>query len=117
MGRTKQSDTPAGTFADGDLKRWFQGAQTSLGAAGISATFSEAPRSGGSPGATWVSMSAPAAHGRIVRASDGTTRVTAHRLPDSSPLLDERHPQMTLAQLEALVAALRTAPRQPAGRA
>jgi hypothetical protein len=117
MGRTKQSDAPSGTFGNGDLRRWLQGARTELGAAGISATFGEAPRSGGAPGATWVSMSTAGAHGRLIRAADGSTKLTVHRLPDSTPLLDERHPHTTLAQLEALVDAMRAAPRPPAGRA
>lgn len=116
MARNRPSGGPSGSLDDDDLQSWLEQSRAALGAAGIAATFGRAPRIGGKPGPTWVSMTSPTAHGRLVRSPDGATKVTAHALPDSAPLLDERHPHTTIAQLEAIVAALGA--RQPtAGRA
>ena len=118
MARTrKRGEAPAGTLGDDDLQRWLEEARSDLGAAGISAHFGRAPSIGGKPGPTWVSMTSASAHGRLVRSPDGATRITAHALPHSTPLLDERHPETTAAQLDALVAALGAAPVPTAGRA
>jgi len=117
VARTKKVEGPPGTIDADGLQRWLDQARSGLGAAGISATFGRAPIIGGSPGPTWVSMTAAGAHGRLVRAADGATTVTAHALPASASLLDEHHAHTTLAQLDALVAAL-GGPRLPtAGRA
>ncbi len=106
MARTKRVGAPSGTIDADDLQRWLADARAGLGATGINATFGRAPTIGGAAGPTWVSMTAARAHGRLIRAADGATTVTAHTLPDSATLLDERHPHTTLAQLESLVAAL-----------
>jgi hypothetical protein len=106
MAKTRRVEGPAGALADDDLQRWLEGARAGLGADGISATFGRAPRIGGVPGPTWVSMTSATAHGRLVRSTDGATVVTVHALPDSATLLAERHPSTTLAQLEALVEAM-----------
>ena len=117
MARTrKRGEAPAGTLGADDLQRWLEEARSDLGAAGISAHFGRAPKTGGKAGSTWVSMTSPSAHGRLVRAADGSTTVTARSLPHSTPLLDESHPHTTPAQLEAMVAALGAAP-PTAGRA
>lgn len=116
MPRTKHGDAPAGTLGADDLQRWLEDSRSDLGANGITATFGRAPTIGGAHGPTWVSMTSPVAHGRLVRAADGATTVTAHALAGSSPLLHESHPHTTTAQLEALVVALRARP-PAAGRA
>ncbi|MEO5678914.1 MAG: hypothetical protein ABIS47_04515 [Acidimicrobiales bacterium] len=117
MPRKKRSEAPAGTLADGELQRWLEHAGVGLGASGIKASFGQAPRAGGAPGATWVSMTSATAHGRLVRSPGGATTLTARALPAGDRLLDERHPHTTLAQLEALVAALGGTRPAPAGRA
>ncbi len=117
MARTKQNESPAGALGDGDLQRWLERTRSDLGARGIKASFGQAPRSGGQQGTTWVSMTSDGAHGRLIRSPDGATTVRAHALPSGSPLLDERHPHTTLAQLEALVAALGGTHAPTAGRA
>ncbi len=124
MARTKHGGVPArsgeapgGALEADDLQRWVRDARPDLGALGISAHFGRAPRIGGEHGPTWVSMTSPRAHGRLVRSPDGSTTVTAHALPDSAPLLDERYPDTTLAQLEAMVAALGAARLPTTGRA
>ncbi len=123
MARTKQSEAPAGALGDGDLQRWLQLHRAELGSSGIKASFGQAPRSGGHPGATWVSMTSAHAHGRLVRSADGATTVRAHALPagaplpDDAPLLDEQCPHTTVAQLEALVAALASTSAPTAARA
>jgi len=113
----RQSVAPTGTLGGDDLQRWLERSRSQLGATGISANFGRAPTIGGTPGPTWISMTSATAHGRLVRSSDGATTVTAHALPDSAPLLDENHPHATLAQLEAIVAALGGARPPTAGRA
>lgn len=116
MARRKASGGPDGSLGDDDLQSWLEQSRPALGAAGIAATFGRAPRIGGNAGPTWVSMTSATAHGRLVRSADGSTIVTAHAMPTSAKLLDERHPHTTVAQLEAIVAAL--AARTPtAGRA
>ncbi len=117
MARTKHDEGPAGSLSGDDLQRWLKDNRSTLGSGGITATFGRAPRIGGVDGPTWVSMTSAVAHGRLVRSPDGATTVTAHALPDSAPLLDERHPHTTPAQLAAIVAALSGARRPTAGRA
>jgi hypothetical protein len=116
MARTRQGDGPAGSLGDDDLQDWLKRSRAQLGATGINATFGRAPRIGGHPGPTWVTMTSATAYGRLIRAADGATTVRAHALPDSTPLLDERHPHTTIAQLDSIVSAL-TARRPVAGRA
>ena len=117
MARTKHVEAPAGALGDDALQSWLEQARPALGATGISATFGRAPRIGGVPGPTWVTMTSKSASGRLVRSADGATSLTAHALPDSAPLLDERHPHTTVAQLEALVAALGAPSPPTTGRA
>lgn len=119
MARTKparQSELPAGALGGDDLQRWLERSRSDLGANGISANFGRAPRIGGVAGPTWVSMTSASAVGRLIRAGDGTTTVTAHSLADSTPLLDERYPHTTVAQLQAVVAALGGTPKPAPGR-
>jgi len=117
MARTRPEAGPAGSIGDEDLQRWLERSRSHLGARGISAHFGRAPKIGGAPGSTWVTMTSPLAHGRLVRSADGATKVTAHALPDSTPLLDQRHPHTTLAQLDAIVVALGGTPLPTSGRA
>jgi len=93
MAKTREGDGPAGSLGDADLQDWLKRSRAQLGATGINASFGRAPRIGGHPGPTWVTMTSATAYGRLIRASDGATTVQAHALPDSTPLLDERHPQ------------------------
>ena len=117
MARTRQRDAPAGALSDDDLQQWLTRSRAQLGDQGISAVFGRGPRAGGAPGPTWVTMTATNAYGRLVRWADGVATVTAHPLSGGPALLDERHPHTTIAQLEALVAALSTARPSAAGRA
>lgn len=123
MARTKpasraarQGEPPAGSLSADDLQLWMKSSKSKLGAAGITANFGRAPSTGGAPGSTWVSMRSARAHGRLVRSPDGATVVTAHALPAGAPLLEERHAHTTIAQLDAITAAL-GAPPPATGRA
>ena len=115
MARTRRGEGPAGSLGDDDLQDWLKRSRAQLGATGINA--GRAPRIGGHAGPTWVTMTSATAYGRLIRASDGATTVQAHALPDSAPLLDERHPHTTIAQLDSIVSALSGANRPAAGRA
>jgi hypothetical protein len=115
MAATKRSEAAAGALGADAVRRWVDQAGRELGG-GIKASFGRAPTIGGQAGPTWVTMTSATAHGRLVRSADGSTTVTATALPDSTPLLDERHPHTTIAQLEGLVAVL-SAARPTTGRA
>ena len=112
----KHVDRPAGSLGDTDLQEWLKRSKAQLGATGINASFGRAPTVGGQPGSTWVTMTSATAYGRLIRSSDGASTVRAHSLPDSAQLLDERHPQTTIAQLDSLVSVL-SAHRPTTGRA
>ena len=115
MAGKKRTEAPAGALGADALRQWVERAGRELGG-GIKANFGRAPTIGGKAGPTWVTMTSATAHGRLVRTADGGTTITATALPDSAPLLDERHPHTTTAQLDALVAVL-SAARPTAGRA
>ena len=112
----KHGEGPAGSLGDADLQEWLKKSKAQLGATGINASFGRAPRIGGQPGSTWVTMTSATACGRLIRSADGATSVRAHTLPDSAQLLDERHPHTTLAQLDSIVSVL-SAARPSTGRA
>ncbi len=117
MAGKKRGDSPAGALEADELQRWLEQARSGLGGGGIKASFGRAPTIGGKAGSTWITMTSATAHGRLVRAADGAATVTAASLPDSAPLLDERHPHTTLAQLDSLMAALGANRPTVAGRA
>ena len=116
MAGKKRTEAPAGALGADALRQWVERAGRELDG-GIKASFGRAPRTGGQAGSTWVTMTSATAYGRLVRAADGATTVRVHALPDSAPLLDERHPHTTIAQLDSIVSVLSAPSRSNTGRA
>jgi len=67
------------------------------------------------PGPTWISLTSPWAHGRLIRLGDGSSDCSAYRASDGRPLVTERCAITTAAQLDGLIALL-SRPAEPVPR-
>jgi hypothetical protein len=102
---------PSRRATDGGLsaaafRQLFTEAAPDLADAGVSASFGTTVGSRRAPGPTWVSVTSPWGHGRLIRRADGSFECGAHRIPGGEPLCAERGEQIRPEDLDDLIAAV-----------
>lgn len=96
-----------------DMQRWLVESGADLAAVGVRGVFGRAPRTGGGPPSSWISLQSNVGAGRLVRADDGTCSSHARRHADGIEHLHRSAGVTTSAEFGALVAAL-ASPRRSA---
>lgn len=90
----------SGALSPAGVARWLEDNATSLSARRISAEFGRRLTRHGIEPVVWVSFTSAWAAGRLVRASDGSSEIEAHRFRDGAVVLAGRYPSTSTTQLD-----------------
>jgi hypothetical protein len=85
-----------------ELEHWVAASRARLAARGISVFFGFGPSTGRDGGASWASFISRRGTGRLIRASNGGSRVDVYAFADGSCLREDREDHTSVDQLEQI---------------
>jgi hypothetical protein len=86
-----------------ELEQWVAASRARLAARGVTVLFGFGPSIAGAGSASsWASFTAPRGAGRLIRASDGRSRVDVYAFADGSCLSEGREDVTSVGQLEQI---------------
>ncbi len=101
---------PAGLSVRG-VAAWLRERAQSLSEHRINASLGRRHARPGVEPVVWISLTSEWAEGRLIRNSDGSSEIKAHRFLDGKALLDQEQPATTADQLDELAQACSRPPR------